>query len=71
MEGALPKYQQAFEDYGLRPGSTDPEQAAALLRGRPAAVNGPAVAALEAALLQRIQDAYPDDFWTSHHLGSE
>src|SRR5262249_9533640 len=35
MERALPKFRQAFADYGLRPGSTVPAEAAARLRRRP------------------------------------
>src|SRR5262249_6694765 len=37
LERSLPGYREAFADYGLRPASTTPAEAAALLRRRPAA----------------------------------
>jgi serine/threonine-protein kinase len=50
LRRALPEYRQAFADYGLRPASTAPAEAAARLRRRPAAVREAAVAGLDSWL---------------------
>jgi Flp pilus assembly protein TadD/predicted Ser/Thr protein kinase len=75
LERSLPGYRQAFADYGLRPASTAPAEAAALLRRRPAvrdAVVGSlddwlVLARLEKAAevgwLERVLDAADADDW--------
>jgi serine/threonine-protein kinase len=73
---ALPRYRQAFADYGLLPGSTVPAEAAARIQCRPPGVRGPALAALddwldvareekaaEAGWLERVLAAADPDDW--------
>jgi tetratricopeptide (TPR) repeat protein/predicted Ser/Thr protein kinase len=75
VERALPEYRQAFAEYGLRPDSTAPAEAAALLRRRPA-VRGAVVAGLdewldlarrektaEVGWLERVLAAADPDDW--------
>src|SRR5262245_40466027 len=75
-ERALPEYRRAFADYGLRHDSTDPAEAVARLRHRPAAVQSTAVAGLdewlflarqykgaEAGWLERVLTAADPDDW--------
>src|SRR5262249_56747003 len=47
LERALPEYREVFADYGLRAGSTEPAEAAARIRRRPAEVRDAVVAALD------------------------
>jgi Flp pilus assembly protein TadD/tRNA A-37 threonylcarbamoyl transferase component Bud32 len=57
MERSLPEYRKAFADYGLRPASTTPAEAAALLRRR-RAVRDAVVAGLDDWLaLARLEKA--------------
>jgi tetratricopeptide (TPR) repeat protein/predicted Ser/Thr protein kinase len=70
VEKALPAIRDAFADHGLRPGSTEPAEAAALLRRRPAAVLGPMVAALDHWLtLARLEKA-PEADWLTRVLAT-
>jgi tetratricopeptide (TPR) repeat protein len=75
-ERALPEYRQAFADYGLRPGSTAPAEAAARIRRRPPGISSPALAALdnwldlalwekaaEAGWLEQVLAAADPDDW--------
>jgi serine/threonine protein kinase/Flp pilus assembly protein TadD len=47
LERALPEYRQAFWNYGVRSETMAPEEAAAFVRSRPAAVRATLVAALD------------------------
>jgi serine/threonine protein kinase/Flp pilus assembly protein TadD len=76
LEKALPEYRQAFTEYGLQAGAVAPADAAAVLQGRPPAVRGTLVAALdewldgarrqkatEAAWLEQVLAAADADAW--------
>jgi serine/threonine protein kinase/Flp pilus assembly protein TadD len=76
LQRALPDYRQAFHDYGLLPDTMTPEEAAAQLLRRPAAVRGTMVAAIdhwlilarykkaaEADWLERVLSAADTDAW--------
>jgi eukaryotic-like serine/threonine-protein kinase len=70
LESALPEYRQAFGDYGWRPGSTAPEEAAAGLRRRPPAVRGTLVAALDHWLILARYRKAPEAGWLEHVLSA-
>jgi tetratricopeptide (TPR) repeat protein len=69
-EKSFPEYREAFAEYGLRPDSTDPVEAAALLRGRPAEVRGPAVAALHDWLFHALPHNAPEAGWLERVLAA-
>jgi tetratricopeptide (TPR) repeat protein len=68
-EKAVPEYRKAFADYGLRVGMA-PAEAAALLRGRPPAVRGPAVAALSSWLFLAAWNKTPEEGWLGRVLSA-
>src|SRR5262249_52377623 len=65
-ELALPEYRQAFAEYGLR--ATEARAAAARIRGRPPAVRGPLVAALDHWLDLERQAKAPEADWLARVL---
>jgi serine/threonine protein kinase/Flp pilus assembly protein TadD len=68
LDEALPEYRRAFATYGLGAEALTPEDAAGLLRRRPAAVRGTALAALDQWLtLARDQNA-PEAGWLGRVL---
>jgi tetratricopeptide (TPR) repeat protein/predicted Ser/Thr protein kinase len=67
---ALPGFREAFADYGLRAGSTEPAEAADLLRRRPAEVRGPAVAALNSWLFLALRIKAPEAGWLERVLAA-
>jgi tetratricopeptide (TPR) repeat protein len=70
VERALPDYRQAFRDYGLRPGALAPEEAAARIRGRPAAVRAPLLAALDHWLILARYRRAPEADWLERVLAA-
>jgi serine/threonine protein kinase/Flp pilus assembly protein TadD len=62
LERALPDYQQAFREYGLG-SDIVPEDAAARLRGRPAAIRSTLVAALDHWLILARHKKAPEAAW--------
>jgi tetratricopeptide (TPR) repeat protein len=67
---ALPGFREAFAEYGLRPGSTEPAEAAARLRGRPAEARGPAVDALNSWLFLALRIKAPEAGWLERVLAA-
>jgi tetratricopeptide (TPR) repeat protein len=65
---ALPEYRAAFAESGLRPASTDPAAAAALLLRRPAEVRGPVVAGLESWLTLAHHEKAAEAGWLERVL---
>ena len=63
FEQALPRYAHAFEVRGMRAGETDPTEAAALVRGRPAPVHAVMVAALDDWLRIARAGERPEAAW--------
>jgi tetratricopeptide (TPR) repeat protein len=70
LERALPEYRRAFGDYGLRAGATAPEEAAARLRRRPAAIRGPIVGALDHWLVLARYRKAPEAGWLERALSA-
>ena len=66
----LPDYQEAFARYGWQAAEMAPEEAAALLRRRPAAVRGPAVAALDHWLILARYRKAPEAGWLGRVLAA-
>jgi serine/threonine protein kinase/Flp pilus assembly protein TadD len=63
LQRALPDYREAFHDYGLRPDTMTPEEAAAHLLRRPPAVLGTCMAAMDHWLiLARFKKASETDW---------
>jgi serine/threonine-protein kinase len=62
-ELALPEYAAAFRSYGITAGATDPTQAAARVRSRPAAVRDRLVAALDDWAVLAAYFAAPERDW--------
>jgi tetratricopeptide (TPR) repeat protein len=69
-EKSFPEYREAFTEYGLRPDSTDPAEATALLRARSAEVRGPAVAALNGWLFRALPLHAPEAGWLERVLAA-
>jgi tetratricopeptide (TPR) repeat protein len=68
LEEALPGYRHAFTEYGLRAEAMTPEEAAARLQSRPAAVRGIMLAALDHwHILARYKNA-PEAGWLERLL---
>src|SRR5262249_21557134 len=70
LDSALPEYRPAFQDYGLRAGTTAPDEAAALLRRPPPAVRGAAVAALDHWLILARYKKAPEAGWLERVLAA-
>jgi tetratricopeptide (TPR) repeat protein len=68
LERALPDYRQAFDDYGLRPDTMMPEEAAARLRRRPPAVLGTLMAAMDHWLILARYKKAPEADWLARVL---
>jgi serine/threonine protein kinase/Flp pilus assembly protein TadD len=65
-----PNYRDAFRGYGWRVGEMAPEEAAAWLRRRPAAVRGPVVAALDHWLILARHLKAPEARWLEQVLSA-
>jgi serine/threonine protein kinase len=70
LERALPDYRQAFREYGLRADALTADEAAALLRRRPAAVRGTLVAALDHWLILARYKKAPEAGWLEQMLSA-
>jgi serine/threonine protein kinase/Flp pilus assembly protein TadD len=70
LENTLPEYRRAFGDYGWRADALAPEEAAARLRRRPAAVRGPLVAALDHWLILARYKKAPEADWLKRVLNA-
>jgi len=68
LESAFPEYRQAFREYGWRVEAMAPEEAAALLRRRPRAVQGTLVAALDHWLILARYNKAPETGWLERVL---
>jgi serine/threonine protein kinase/Flp pilus assembly protein TadD len=68
LQRTLPEYQEAFGDYGLRHGSMTPEEAAARIAARPAAVRGPVLAAMDHWLILARFKHTPEAGWLERVL---
>jgi serine/threonine protein kinase/Flp pilus assembly protein TadD len=70
LERALPGYRQAFQEYGIQANAIAPEEAAALLRSRPAAIHATLVAALDHWLILARHKKMPEAVWLERVLAT-
>jgi tetratricopeptide (TPR) repeat protein len=70
LESALPRYQQAFREYGWQVGAMPAEEAAAMLRRRPSAIRGTLLAALDHWLILARNDKAPEANWLKQVLSA-